>query len=104
MFEVRDCVMNYMYSSFDPSRDAYFVLLYVFHEDMHDEALFITTQTLGYPFPAALQRSDAPPVPVPETSDVSIPGGEHTLGSTAEAVFISDTDNCGHTLSVHSSR
>ena len=66
MLEVRDRVMNYMYrSSFDPSRDAYFVLLSVFHEDMHDEAFFITRQTLGYPFPAALQRRDAPSVPVP---------------------------------------
>src|SRR5206468_12853447 len=34
MLEVRDRVMNYMYrSSFDPSRDAYVVLLSVFHED-----------------------------------------------------------------------
>src|SRR5437667_9267282 len=101
MLEVRDRLMNYMYrSSFDPSRDAYFVLLSVFHEDMHDEAFFITRQTLGYPFPAALERRDAPPVPVSETRDVSIAGGEYTIGSTADEGFIFDNEKWAHTVSV----
>jgi len=101
MLEIRDRVMNYMdRSSFDPSREAYFVLLSVFHEDMHDEAFFITRQTLGYPFPAALQGRDAPPVPVLETSEVSIPGGEYTIGSTADEGFIFDNEKWAHSVSV----
>src|SRR5438128_5437369 len=37
MKAVRDRVLEHIAgSSFDPSRDSYFVLLSVFHEDMHD--------------------------------------------------------------------
>src|SRR5207237_1120376 len=82
MLEIRDSVLNYIRtSSFDFSRDAYFVLLSVFHEDMHDEALLITRQTLGYPFPTSLERTDAPPVKVSAPGDVFIPAVEYTLGS-----------------------
>src|SRR2546426_9785866 len=74
MLEVRDRVLKYIStSSFDFSHDAYFVLLSVFHEDMHDEALLITRQTLGHPFPTSLERADASLVPVSAAGDVYIP-------------------------------
>src|SRR3989449_338926 len=81
ILEVRDRVLNYIFnSSFDPSRDAYFVLLSEFHEDMHDEAFFITRQTLGYPFPTALGRTDAPLVETSAAGDLFIPAVEPAAG------------------------
>ena len=101
MLEVRDRVLNYIdSSSFDLSRDGYFVLLSVFHEDMHDEAFLITRQTLGYPFPAALQRADAPPVSSSAAGDLSVPGGEYTIGSTESEGFIFDNEKWAHTVKV----
>ncbi|PYU88383.1 MAG: hypothetical protein DMG08_25665 [Acidobacteria bacterium] len=50
----------------DPTEElTYFVLLAVFHEDMHDEAFTYTRQTLEYPppnFPAHLRAGNPPPV------------------------------------------
>ena len=38
--------------------DVYFVLLALFHEDMHDEAFTYTRQTLGYPLPRLSVAND----------------------------------------------
>ncbi len=44
-----------------PNRAAYFHLLALFHEDMHDEAFAYTRQTLGYPAPRfAARGADIP--------------------------------------------
>jgi len=101
MLEVRDRVLNSIStSSFDFSRETYFVLLSVFHEDMHDEALLITRQTLGHRFPTALERADAPPVPVSAVGDVCIAAGEYTVGSTGDEGFIFDNEKWAHTVNV----
>jgi iron(II)-dependent oxidoreductase len=101
ILEVRDRVLNYIYkSSFHSSLDTYFVLLSVFHEDMHDEALLITRQALGYPFPTALERTDAPPVETSAAGDLFIPAGEYTIGSATDEAFIFDNEKWAHTLRV----
>ena len=101
MLEIRDRVLNYIStSSFDFPRDAYFVLLSVFHEDMHDEALLITRQTLGYPFPTSLERADVPPINLSAAGDVSIPAGEYIVGSTRNEGFIFDNEKWAHTVKV----
>jgi len=94
MEEVRDRVVDLV------NCEAYFVLLSVFHEDMHDEAFLITRQTLSYPVPPSLKRTDAPPVNVTTGGDVSIPGGEYTIGSTADEGFIFDNEKWAHTVSL----
>src|SRR5438445_2709748 len=53
MSSVRDRVVERLLKK-EPSREEiYFVLLSVFHEDMHTEAITYTRQTLGYPAPRA---------------------------------------------------
>ena len=94
MEEVRDRVVDLI------DCDAYFVLLSVFHEDMHDEAFLITRQTLSYPVPPSLKRTDAPPVDITAGGDVSIPGGEYTIGSTAAEGFIFDNEKWAHAINV----
>ena len=94
MEEVRDRVVDL------GNCDAYFVLLSVFHEDMHDEAFLITRQTLSYPVPPSLKRTDAPPVGVSAAGDVFIPSGEYTIGSTAAEGFIFDNEKWAHTVKV----
>jgi len=101
MEEVRDRVIDRISSSsFDSDRDPYFVLLSTFHEDMHDEAFLITRQTLAYPLPSSLQVKDVPVVEAAYTSDVSIPAGEYTVGSTADEGFIFDNEKWAHTVNV----
>src|SRR6516162_5131306 len=47
----RDAVLDLIAGAdFSPTHE-YFVLLSMFHEDMHNEAFTITRQTLGYPEP-----------------------------------------------------
>jgi gamma-glutamyl hercynylcysteine S-oxide synthase len=80
-----------------PSRcEAYFILLSVFHEDMHGEAFLYTRQTLGYPRPA-LRGPLAPPAaggPLP--GDVEVPGGVFQLGATPAEPFVFDNEKWAH--------
>src|SRR5262245_52076131 len=66
--------------------DAYFVLLALFHEDMHDEAFTYTRQTLGYPAPRlSVATHHTPPGNESQGAlpgDVSIPGGTFALGAS----------------------
>src|SRR5438128_5156933 len=87
MNAVRDRVVERLLKK-EPSREeAYFVLLSVFHEDMHTEAITYTRQTLGYPAPGVRksgirgqrsevrgQRSEVSEKG-PLLGDVEIPGG-----------------------------
>jgi len=94
MEEVRDRVLDNL------SCDSYFVLLSIFHEDMHDEAFLITRQTLSYPVPPALKVTDAPAVNISAVGDISIPGGDYRIGSSADEEFIFDNEKWMHTVNV----
>lgn len=102
MEAVRDRVLDRIAGSLN-DRDRYFILLSVFHEDMHDEAFTITRQTLGYAAPAfsASQdmRHDACSTG-PLTGDVTVPAGKHLAGSTAEDGFIFDNEKWAHDVDV----
>src|SRR5438128_2389875 len=98
MEEVRDRVVDL--SNCDP----YFVLLSVFHEDMHDEAFLITRQTLSYPVPPPLERRDAEFVRASQRGDISFSGGEYTIGSSANEEFIFDNEKWAHTVTVENFR
>lgn len=78
-------------------RDAYFVKLAVFHEDMHGEAFAYTRQTLGYPAPpflAALAGGSSAGGGL--RGDVDVPGGRLFLGARPEDGFAFDNEKWAH--------
>jgi iron(II)-dependent oxidoreductase len=87
----------------DPE-DAYFVLLALFHEDMHDEAFTYTRQTLGYPPPRLSVATDhGPPSNESEGAlpgDVSIPGGTFALGALPSEPFVFDNEKWSHPVTI----
>ncbi len=97
--------------------ESYFLHLALFHEQMHDEAITYTRQTLGYPPPAiiAVVPGDHDSVfekgPLTEestasltqadasncaTGDAQIPGGKFLLGSSPDEGFIFDNEQWSH--------
>jgi iron(II)-dependent oxidoreductase len=99
--------------------EAYFILLSVFHEDMHGEAFLYTRQTLGYSRPrlsppedrsqesgvrsqgsgiryvtpdSCLLTPEAGPLP----GDVQIPGGTFHLGASTDEPFVFDNEKWAH--------
>ena len=101
-----ESLFAYMRDSHDAAREAlpsasaddrYYFQLALLHEDMHDEALLMTLQTLGLP---------APPLEVGEpsvlggtASDIRFPGGEFVQG-TREAPFVFDNERGAHAVIV----
>jgi iron(II)-dependent oxidoreductase len=98
----RDRVVEFTDSSSPSPDQEYFVLLSLFHEDMHNEAFTITRQTLGYPAPAfagnltETQGSTTGPL----TGSVSVPGGTYVIGSQANNGFIFDNEKWAHPVDV----
>lgn len=89
----------------------YFLNLVLLHEQMHDEAITYTRQTLSYPAPAIaavdkirFAKRDAP---LPQTnhdltSDAEIPGGRFILGSVCELGFTFDNERLAHEVEIAS--
>jgi len=79
-------------------------LLGIYHEDMHDEALTYTRQTLGYPAPAfSPDKASSHPhddEAGPLRGDVEIPGGRFWLGAFPEAPFVFDNEKWAHLVAV----
>ncbi|PYS38370.1 MAG: ergothioneine biosynthesis protein EgtB [Acidobacteria bacterium] len=99
MEAVRDRVLDRIAGSNLSERDIYFILLSIFHEDMHDEAFTITRQTLGYRAPvfsAAPNEHHAYCATGPLSGDVTIPGGTYMIGSRHEDGFIFDNEKWAH--------
>jgi iron(II)-dependent oxidoreductase len=97
--QVRQAVLDVIARG--PSQcEQYFILLSVFHEDMHGEAFLYTRQTLEYPRPALAgspaSRMKAGPLP----GDVTIPGGTLQLGAMAEEQFVFDNEKWAHPIEV----
>lgn len=87
----------------------YFLNLVLLHEQMHDEAITYTRQTLSYPAPTLAvtnkgrlaehnetrgQTSDA------LTRDAQIPGGKFILGSTHKERFAFDNEQLAHAVEI----
>src|SRR5437867_1761554 len=106
MCEVRDRLIEKLTRREPADEDLYFVLLSVFHEDMHCEAFTYTRQTLGYPPPRFSRRPDdglrsrnnGGSLP----GDVRVPGGTFTLGAASEEPFVFDNEKWAHPLEVES--
>jgi iron(II)-dependent oxidoreductase len=87
-----------------PDHAAYFLLLALFHEDMHAEAMTYTRQTLGYPPPDfgsvddSLGQSQPSIVP---PGDAVIPGGELLLGAVpGDQPFAFDNEMQAHEIRI----
>lgn len=82
--------------------ELYFVLLSVFHEDMHDEAFAYTRQTLGYPAPTVhhgdgdVGSGGAGPC----AGDAAVPGGSFLLGAEPDGGFVFDNEKWAHPVEV----
>jgi gamma-glutamyl hercynylcysteine S-oxide synthase len=97
------------------AQERYFILLAIFHEDMHGEAFFYTRQTLGYPRPrltvpaANRQRqlpgwdrhpaADAAGSPIVH-GDAVVRGGTFLLGATPDEPFVFDNEKWAHPVSL----
>ncbi len=88
----------------------YFLHLVLLHEQMHDEAITYTRQTLSYPAPKiatvnnarrfADQNSAVAQSVDDLTSDAKIPGGKFTLGNIADQVFVFDNEQLAHEVEI----
>jgi gamma-glutamyl hercynylcysteine S-oxide synthase len=78
-------------------RERYFLLLSLFHEDMHDEAFAMTRQILGHPTPA-FEGDRAPQAQ--DRGDVQVAGGETVLGSLPDEPFVFDNEKWAHAVPV----
>jgi iron(II)-dependent oxidoreductase len=99
MGQVRDRVLERLHQGAPSPEDRYFVLLSVFHEDMHVEAFTYTRQTLGYPAPGAPSRDgrkEAGPLP----GDVDVAGGTFSLGATPDEPFVFDNEKWAHPVAL----
>jgi len=79
------------------NEEVYFYLLSIFHEDMHDEAITYTRQTLGYAppklrLPPANNNTGSGPL----TGDAEIPGGAFMLGASPDYPFVFDNEKWAH--------
>jgi iron(II)-dependent oxidoreductase len=98
MQRVQELVLDRIKRRLDERR-AYFVLLSVFHEDMHDEAFTITRQTLSYPAPLVAESGPAKAAgPLP--GDVPIEGGTFQLGATSREPFVFDNEKWSHPVEI----
>jgi gamma-glutamyl hercynylcysteine S-oxide synthase len=80
-------------------RDSYFHELALFHEDMHDEALTYTRQTLSYAEPRFSVR-ERPPDAGPCPGDAEVPGTRYALGAVEGSGFVFDNEKWAHPVDV----
>jgi gamma-glutamyl hercynylcysteine S-oxide synthase len=87
----------------------YFLNLVLLHEQMHDEAITYTRQTLSYPAPAiavvnkvrfAEQDALLTQTNNDLTVDAEIPGGKFTLGSVPKSGFAFDNEQLAHEVEI----
>lgn len=79
---------------------AYFIHLAVFHEDMHNEALTYSRQTLGYappPMPGDISQAGGSGA---WGGDAEIPGGEFMMGAKLWDGFVFDNEKWAHPVAV----
>lgn len=83
----------------DESLD-YFLQLAVFHEDMHDEALIYSRQTLGYPRPVMHGTAAVKAGCGAWPGSVYIPGGKFMLGAEPDSGFVFDNEKWAHPVEI----
>lgn len=81
----------------DDERTGYFSTLSLFHEDMHDEALLYTRQTLAYPQPQ-LAFAPMPSTTLRIEGDALVPAGRYTIGALPTDGFVFDNEKWAHEI------
>lgn len=81
-------------------QQVYFLLLALFHEDMHAEAFAYTRQTLGYPEPPRLGGAPQETVEERADGDAPIEGGTYLLGGRRGDPFVFDNEKWAHAVEV----
>ena len=99
MGQVHEAVLARLAQDSPDPELTYFVLLSLFHEDMHTEAFTYTRQTLAYPRPrlTGLATDGADGLsegPLP--GDVEMAGGTFLLGAPPEEPFVFDNEKWAH--------
>jgi iron(II)-dependent oxidoreductase len=120
MNQVRERILDVVHRG-PTAEEAYFILLSVFHEDMHGEAFLYTRQTLGYSRPRLSppgerdegrgmrdegknhDRISSSLIPRPSSlkegplpGDVQIPGGTFHFGAGRDEPFVFDNEKWAH--------
>jgi iron(II)-dependent oxidoreductase len=119
--EVRDGVLKLLRDRETSEMERYFILLALFHEDMHTEAFTYTRQTHGWPAPRLFgggrppttnqgpttndQRPTTnsgrhPALSTTALGDARLPGGTFMLGATPEEPFVFDNEKWAHPVEV----
>ncbi len=101
---VRDAVLEILATG-DPTPELrYFLLLSVFHEDMHQEAFCYMRQTLGYSPPRCLGPPQAAVDPAPADGDARVPAGRVDVGASKETPFVFDNEKWAHPVDIQAFR
>jgi iron(II)-dependent oxidoreductase len=106
--DVRDQLLDLLAKGEPTAEERYFLLLSIFHEDMHTEAFTYTRQTLSHPKPRFTGVPSAGPSrPESDVSragalpgDVEVPGGTFLLGASKEEPFVFDNEKWEHRVEV----
>jgi gamma-glutamyl hercynylcysteine S-oxide synthase len=85
--EVLEASLTQLASDSLDEETAYFALLSLYHQDMHNEAFSYTWHTLGWALPGA--RHDSTP---PRSSDLECEGGVMQLGPSPGSGFVFDNE------------
>src|SRR5262249_14629218 len=85
--------------------DEYFLQLALFHEDMHNEAITYTRQTLEFRSPTFMQNDSEAQIPAEicptsKLGDAFIPGGAFRLGSEPNTGFVFDNEQWAQEVTV----
>lgn len=99
--DVRDRIVDGLNNREPTAEEIYFLLLSVFHEDMHTEAFTYTRQTHGYPAPRLSGIGDCSSVNAGRLfGDVELPGGTFLLGAAEDERFIFDNEKFAHPVRI----
>jgi iron(II)-dependent oxidoreductase len=101
--QVRDAVIERIDRGDLDAQDIYFLLLAIFHEDMHTEAFTYTRQTLAYPAPQFSENGDRHgnlEATGALSGDVEVPGGTYCLGAAPNEPFVFDNEKWAHPVEV----
>ncbi len=100
MQEVLDKVLERLPADELTNDEVYFYWLPLMHEDMHDEALAYTRQTLGYPPPAGWRPATAHATQESADGDVEIVGGTYMLGAMPGEKLVFDNEKWAHEVTI----
>jgi iron(II)-dependent oxidoreductase len=98
--DVRDKVLELLADDACQPTQVYFVMLSVFHEDMHTEAFTYLRQTLSIPPPRLEVPQFLPAQGGSLPGDAVIPGGRFLVGAMPDEQFVFDNEKWAHAVEI----